>query len=302
MTTISATDEQPFPLAGGQEDSAPPVTVILPAHNEAATIGTTIRNVRRLYPEYECLVIDDASTDGTQAVAKREGARVVRNEMNRGYGAALKRGMRQARGEVVVFMDADGQHDPTDLAKLVESLDGCDMVVGERSWKDQVAVRKPGKWLLTKVARFLINRDIPDINSGFRALYRKDGLRFLPILPNGFSLTTTITLAMLKDGYEVRYIPIDVAPRGGGKSRVSYFRDGAKTLLLVARVIMLFNPLKVFVPAGTALLVAGLIYTALSALMTQNVADTSVVLTLSGLGTLFFGLLADQVSNIRRGG
>ncbi len=281
---------------------SPHYTVIMPAHNEAETVGETVRRLRELYPDYEVLVVDDASTDGTGEIAEQAGARVLQNRINLGYGGSLKRGMREARGEIVIFMDADGQHDPKDVGRLVEAMDGSDMVVGQRASEDQVSHRKPGKWVLTTVANFLIDQEIPDINSGFRALRREHGLRFLPILPNGFSLTTTITLAMFKDSCDVRYIPIRVRQRGGGKSRVSYAKDGIKTLLLISRVTMLFNPLKVFAPLSAFLLLVGTLYTLLMVLTTGNITDTTVLFLLAGLGALFFGLLADQVAAIRRGG
>lgn len=280
----------------------PPVTVIVPAHNESETIGKTLDDLRRLYPDYEILVIDDASSDGTGEIAEKAGARVVRNHVNKGYGGSLKRGMRLANAEIVVFIDADGQHDSNDVGRLIEAMKDCDMAIGERMQDDQVASRKPGKWILSAVADFLVGQHVPDINSGLRALYRKDGLRFLPILPNGFSLTTTITLAMFKDGCDVRYIPIRVASRGGGTSRVRYVRDGIKTLLLISRVTMLFNPLKVFAPVSVVLLTGGVLHTAYSVIVTRNIADANVLLLLSGMGMLFFGLLADQVASIRRGG
>ncbi|MCX8038523.1 MAG: glycosyltransferase family 2 protein [Candidatus Sumerlaeia bacterium] len=278
------------------------VTVVLPAYNEAETIALTIRNLRRLYPDYEVLVVDDGSGDDTAQIAEREGARVIRNRINRGYGAALKQGMRKAAGDLIVFMDADGQHDPADVARLVEALKDCDMVIGARSPEDQVAIRKPGKWLLSVAAEFLAGQHIPDINSGFRAFRRKEALRFLPFLPNGFSLTTTLTLAMLKDGCIVDYVPIRVAPRAGGKSRVRYVKDGIRTLLLISRIAMLFNPLKIFVPVSAFLLGIGLFYTAYTAVTSTNISDSSILLLLSGLGTLLFGFLADQISNLRRGG
>ena len=281
---------------------APSVTVILPAFNEEKNIPLTVSRLLEMYPEYEILVVDDGSEDDTAKLAETEGAQVIRNRVNKGYGASLKQGMRKAKGDIVVFMDADGQHDCKDVSRLVEGLDGCDMVVGERSKEDMETIRKPGKWILSVVADFLVGQHIPDINSGFRAFYREDGLSYLPILPNGFSLTTTLTLAMMKEGRDVRYVPIRIFPRGGGQSRVRYFRDGAKTLLLISRVIMLFNPLKIFAPVSAILLFLGVLYTAWTIIYLSNITETSILLLLSGLGTFLFGLLADQLSNIRRGG
>ena len=278
------------------------VTVILPAVNEEENIAATVSTLLEMYPEYEILVIDDGSDDNTANIAESKGARVIRNNVNTGYGASLKQGMRKAKGNIVVFMDADGQHDCKDVARLVDGLEGNDMVVGERCKEDMVTVRKPGKWILSVVADYLAGQHIPDINSGFRALYREDGLNYLPILPNGFSLTTTITLAMIKEGRDVKYIPIRIFPRSGGRSRVRYFSDGAKTLLLISRVIMLFHPLKIFAPLSLILLLVGGLYTLYTLIFSTNITDTSILLLLSSLGFMFFGLLADQISNIRRGG
>lgn len=283
-------------------DNTPSVTVILAAFNEEETIGTVISALRRQYPDYEILVVDDGSSDNTAKLARQQGARVIHNNINKGYGASLKQGMRKAKGKMVVFMDADGQHDCSDITRFVEGLKENDMVVGLRQKEDMVTHRIPGKFILSMVANYLVGQHIPDINSGFRALYREDGLNYLPMLPNGFSLSTTITLAMMKDGRSVKYVPIRVSPRGGGRSRVRYVKDGIKTLLLILRVIMLFNPLKIFVPLSVAFFLLGVSYTAYTVILYTNITETSILLLLSSIGFLFFGLLADQISNIRRGG
>ncbi|MDP8215646.1 MAG: glycosyltransferase family 2 protein [Candidatus Euphemobacter frigidus] len=280
----------------------PSVTVVIPAYNEGKTIALTVSDIRKIYPEYEILVVDDGSTDGTADRAEGEGVRVLRNSQNRGYGASLKRGILKARGVIIVTLDGDGQHDCRGIARLVEGMAESDMVVGQRLKEDQVAVRKPGKWLLTAVAQYLVNQQIPDLNSGFRAFYRTDAIKYLPLLPNGFSFTTTITLSMLKDGRDVKYLPIKINRREEGSSRVSFFRDGGKTLLLILRVIMLFNPLRIFVPLSMILIFLGGIYTLFMMVVYSNISDTTTLLLLAGIGTLFFGLLADQISNIRRGG
>ena len=162
--------------------------------------------------------------------------------------------------------------------------------------------RRPGKWVLVKVAQFLVDRKIPDLNSGFRAFYREDALRYLSLLPNGFSLTTTLTLAMLKDGYSVDFVPIQIQPRSGGRSTVNFFRDGLKTLLLIMRAVMLFNPLKIFVPLAGILFLGGAVYTTVTLIMETNLSDAGLLLILSSLGVLGLGLLADQIANLRRAG
>lgn len=284
------------------EENAPHVTIVIPAFNEADTVAQTVGELRRLYPAHELLVVDDGSTDDTGGLAREAGARVLRNAVNRGYGASLKQGMRKARGSIVVFIDADGQHDCRDVARLVEHLDDNDMVIGARTGKATTTQRKPGKWLLSVVAQHLVGQRIPDINSGLRAFRREEALRYLAILPNGFSLTTTLTLAMLKDGYAVHFVPITIQPRGGGRSTVKYFRDGMKTLLLILRAIMLFNPLKIFAPLSALLFLFGLAYTVATLVAEQNISDAGMLLLLSGLGALALGLLADQIANLRRGG
>ena len=281
---------------------SPTYSVLIPAFNEAQTIGDVMEAIKSHHPDFEVIVIDDASTDSTGELAEEAGARVIRRMINQGYGAALKEGMRQARGEYILFMDADGQHRPEEISKLIEEIEGADMVVGSRPKEMQVRSRSFGKRILAALANYLSRQEIPDVNSGFRLLRRKAALEYLPILPNGFSLTTTITLAMLKDGREVRFVPIKGNQRQGGESQVSVVRDGMGGFLLILRVIMLFDPLRVFTPIALSLIGLGVLYTIFTIVTETNITETSLMLLLSGIGFLFFGLLADQVSNLRRGG
>lgn len=283
-------------------DSTPSVTVLIPAYNEQDSIASVVTGLRDRHSEFEVLVLDDGSTDATADRAEEAGARVIRRGTNLGYGAALKEGMRQARGEFVLFMDADGQHRPEEIEKLLGLLPDSDMVVGSRPREVLLRSRSWGKWALAKTAEYLAQREIPDLNSGFRILRREAGLHYLPLLPNGFSLTTTLTLAMMKDGREVRYVPIEADHRQGGMSQVRMVRDGMGSLLLILRVIMLFDPLRVFTPIALFLISAGVLYTIFTVVTETNITETSLMLLLSGIGFLFFGLIADQVSNLRRGG
>ena len=240
---------------------------------------------------------------GTGEVAARAGARVIRHRNNKGYGASLKAGIRAAENEIVVTFDADGQFDPADIPILVAALSDTDMVVGVRpKGADTPTIRKPGKWLLLKTANYLAQTQIPDLNCGFRALRTETARKFLNLLPNGFSFTTTLTLAMFKDGYNVEYIPIKMRPRTSGSSRVRP-ADAFNTLLLIIRIIALFDPLKVFLPVSGFLFIVALLYWILDSvkLGRVNIPSGAVVLLVSAVLVFLFGILADQLSALRRG-
>jgi glycosyltransferase involved in cell wall biosynthesis len=276
---------------------APPDTILIPAFNEAASIDKVIRKIRELCPRQEILVINDGSTDGTEAAARQAGARVINHPYNMGYGAAIKTGVRHARGAHLVFFDADGQHDPKDIPRLLEALGQSDMAVGARPVGTGAWGRRSGKWFLYRVANYLVGRSIPDLNSGLRAIRRSLALQFIHLLPNGFSLSTTLTLALFRSGYRVSYLPIQVQERVG-KSTVSPV-DFFKTLFLILRMITLFAPLRIFLPACGLLLLIG-IPSLLWDLSQRNITDTTVLIWLMSLLIFLFGLLADTISLVSR--
>ena len=279
------------------------VSIVVPAYNEEDGLGQVLEKVKSVVgDECEVIVVDDASTDRTYEITQRAGVRVVRHRRNRGYGAALKTGIRAASGEVVVTMDADGQHNPEDIPELVSCLDDSDMVSGVRSKASHSPwVRRPGKLLLGVVANFLAGMNIPDLNCGFRAIKKDIAVKFFPILPDGFSFSTTMILALLNDGYEVKYLPVTTLARTG-KSTVNPITDGMNTLLLIIRMIVLFAPLKVFVPASIALFLLGSGYFGWAfAARGLHIPAGAVVLLLTSVIIFFFGILADQISAIRRG-
>ncbi|HZQ05226.1 MAG TPA: glycosyltransferase family 2 protein, partial [Anaerolineae bacterium] len=220
------------PLRIAKAQSAPSVSIILPAFNEAQGLPAVLDSLRGWMERgAEIIVVDDGSTDRTAQVAADAGARVIRHRNNKGYGAALKSGIRAAEHDIAVTFDADGQFDANDVGRLVEALQASDMAVGVRpQGAGSPTLRKPGKWLLSKTANYLAQTQIPDLNCGFRALRLETARRYLNLLPNGFSFTTTLTLAMFKDGYNVEYVPITVRPRTTGTSRVR-IADGFNTLL-----------------------------------------------------------------------
>jgi glycosyltransferase involved in cell wall biosynthesis len=278
------------------------VSIIIPAYNEEGSIGSVLDGLRDWRDRAEIIVVDDASTDRTAESAERAGARVIRHLHNKGYGAALKTGIRAAAGDIVVMMDADSEHSAEQITRLLHALGSNDMVVGARGkGSHSPLLRRPGKWLLSKVANYLAQTQIPDLNSGLRAFRKDVAKRFLHILPNGFSFTTTLTLALFKEGYNTAYVPIVTTPRVG-KSTVNPIRDGLNTIMLIIRVIALFDPLRVFLPTSAVLFLIGVIYWILDIVYRQrvNIPSGAVMVILASIIVFMFGILADQVSAIRR--
>ncbi|MBN1163714.1 MAG: glycosyltransferase family 2 protein [Candidatus Krumholzibacteriota bacterium] len=276
------------------------ISIIIPAYNEEEGLDRALGSLMPIAAAkgWEVIVVDDGSTDKTPEVVKEQGASLISHPVNKGYGASLKTGIRVAGGEVVIIMDSDGQHDASGIEQLLEHIDRYDMVVGAR--KKNVLIRAPGKKLLSLVANFLSGVKIPDLNSGFRAIRKNIVKSFLHICPNGFSFTTTITLAFLREGYNVKYVPLEAEMRVGRKSSVKFFRDGYKTFLLIIRVIVLFNPLKVFIPASLFLLVAGVLFTLYGIISFGRAPNVGILAILSSIILFFMGILADQISAIRR--
>ena len=286
---------------GNAMTSKPDVTIIIPAYNEKEGIGGVVAQLKELPENYEIIVVDDGSTDTTYKIASEAvGVKVIRHPYNKGYGAAIKTGIRNAEGGIVIFMDADGQHHPADIKRLLHHIGGYDMVVGARTEKSNVSLlRKPGKWVLGITANYLSGFKIPDINSGLRAVKKGVAMEFMHILPNTFSLSTTITLACFASGYNIKYVPIE-APERVGKSKIKPFRDGFRFIMLIIRTIVLFNPLKVFLPISAILFGIGFFYLSYELVLHLNVPDSAVFLIVSSILIFFFGVLADQISSMRR--
>jgi len=281
------------------------LSVVIPAHNEAPRIGAVLEGLAKaLAPiPHEIIVVDDGSTDGTGEVAARYGVTVVRNPYTKGYGGALKTGVRKAKGEWVLFLDADGQHDPGELAPILENADDADMVIGARQGESLKKAGRPvGRRILHWLAEYLTEREIADLNSGLRVVRRSLVLDNLSLLPNGFSFSTTLTMALMKAGHTVVFVPVKVEAREGSSSRVRIVRDGLRTLLLMIRIITLFNPLKVFLPVSCFLWIVGFAYLIEDFIRVTNIPDGAVLLITSGVIVFFFGILADQISTLRREG
>lgn len=277
------------------------VSIVIPAYNEEESVGAVVRELRGYNGEWEIIVVDDGSQDKTAEVARKERARVLCHPYNIGYGAALKTGIRAAIHDTIVLMDADGQHkDFQDIDRLLEHIDTHDMVVGARSAEShQSFFRRPGKWLLGKIANYLTKKDIPDLNSGFRAFRKEVVINYLPLLPNQFSFSTTLTVLMLSEGNTIEYIPIKTYKRTG-KSTVRFFRDGFGTILLMLRMIMLFNPLRVFIPFSIILFIIGTLRLFTGLYEGKDYTITSILGILSAVIVFFIGLLADQLASLRK--
>ncbi|MCB8962608.1 MAG: glycosyltransferase family 2 protein [Ardenticatenales bacterium] len=277
-----------------------PVTVIIPAFNEAASISTVVSDLVGAALPFiaEIIVIDDGSSDETGRLAEIAGARLVRHRQNRGYGAALKSGIRAAQTEFVLTYDADGQHRPDQLAALWTAHEAADMVVGARqALLHSPLWRMPGKWLLNLMANYLMRRRIPDLNSGLRLMRREVISRYLHLCPNGFSFSTTSTLALLSRGYDVAFTPITVAPRAG-RSTVS-LRAGLDTIVLILRIAALFEPLRIFVPASLLSGLAGVLWGIPYALAGRGVSVGALLAIVTGILLFGLGILSDQISQLR---
>jgi glycosyltransferase involved in cell wall biosynthesis len=281
------------------------VSIIIPAYQEAENIARVVRQVKAACQNLDCdneiIVVCDGSTDGTGDAAREAGANVVRHEYNKGYGAALKTGIRAAAGRTVIFIDADGQHDARDIARLLAERQTYDMVVGARKGTAGSPFwRKPGKLFLGWLANRLTGRNIPDLNSGYRAMDREMALRFLPLMPDGFSFSTTSTIAAFKGGYTVGYIPIEIARRAGNKSMVRV-ADGFNTLMLIIRIVTLFSPLRVFLPISILTFLIGLAFTIHGYATVGESSVRGLIALLASVQFFLFGILVDQVVAVRRG-
>ncbi len=274
-------------------------SIVIPAVNEAASIGSIVRELLDAAGWREILVIDDGSSDDTGARASAAGARVIRHPYNKGNGAAVKTGIRHATGRFVLIADADGQHRPADAARLVSYLDRYDLVVGARSSGTQASLaRRLGNSALNRLASYLTEQPIPDLTSGFRAARRECLLEFLHLLPNGFSTPTTTTLAFMKAGYSVRFEPVDAAQRQGA-SNIRLGSDGVQFVLILLKVITIFSPLRIFLPVSVASFLVGATYAAWTIATQSHVTNSSVLLILLSVVIFLVGLVSEQISSLR---
>jgi glycosyltransferase involved in cell wall biosynthesis len=278
----------------------PPTTsVVIPAFNEAGAIGPLVTALLGTAAWHEILVIDDGSDDGTGDRAAGAGARVIRHPYNKGNGAAVKTGIRQATGLMILIVDADGQHQPADALRLVSQLDRFDLVVGARTRQSHSGVvRRIGNHALNLIAGYLAQRPIPDLTSGFRAARRDCLLEFIHLLPNGFSTPTTTTLAFLRAGYSVWFEPVEAARRRGA-SKIKLGSDGVRFVLILLKVMTVFSPLRIFLPLSAVTFVTGAAYAGWTIATQSHVTNSSVLLILVSVLIFLVGLVSEQVSALR---
>ena len=282
------------------EGSGKSVSVVIPAKNEGPTIGEVVKGVLCELPAAQIIVVDDGSEDDTCLVARNAGAQVVSHPYSMGNGAAIKRGARVASGNVVVFMDGDGQHSPKDIPRMIDKMDeGYDLVVGARSSASQASVgRLAANTFYNWFSSWMVGRKIDDLTSGFRAVRRKKFLEFLYLLPNGFSYPTTSTMAFFRSGYSVAYLPIVAAERQG-KSHIKLWRDGLRFLLIIFKIGTLYSPMKIFFPISALVSGVGLSYYIYTFFTFGRFTNMSAVLLLAGVMFFFLGLISEQVAYLQ---
>jgi len=276
------------------------ISIIVPVYNEQEGLAHVIKQLLCLpmHEKSEIIVVDDGSTDRTGEILEgfKGDIKIIRHSRNKGYGAALKTGIRQAQNDIVVITDADGTYPNQEIPRLVEEMEENDMVVAARVEGDvQIpAIRKPAKWVLSKLGNYLSNSDIPDLNSGLRAM-RKDIVESaFGILPDGFSFTTTITLAMLTNGARVKYVPVSYAKRKG-KSKIRPIRDTVNFLQLIIRTVLYFDPLKVFLPVSLFFMAISFIMVLYRYFFEQAFGVTATVLFICGIQIMAIGMIADLI-------
>lgn len=278
------------------------ISVVMPAYNEAGAIDKVLRQTQELTNcQAEIIVVDDGSTDNTAEVAENAGAKVIRHPYNKGNGAAVKTGTLTATGDIIVFLDPDGQHDPGDIVPMVRLMGQYDLVIGSRSFKGKGGLhRNMANKIYNRLASYLTEQNIPDLTSGFRAFKRKHLLKFLHLFPNRFSYPTTSTLSFIKAGLNVGFYPIEVQTRIG-KSKIKLLYDGIKFFFIILKVIVLFHPFRVFLPASLLCFIFGLLsgIIAVFSLGRLYIPNSAIVFFVTSVIIFLLGLVSEQITALR---
>jgi len=276
------------------------VSIIIPAYNEAQTIGGVIAGIKTLYPDFEIIVVNDGSTDDTALVAKDAGALVYSHPYNIGNGAAVKSGVRFASGKILVFMDGDGQHNPKDIEKLLEYFPDYDMVVGARPKGHQASWgRALGNWIYNRLATYVAKFPVKDLTSGFRAVKSDVARNLLYLLPSTYSYPATLTLGVLRSGRSMRYIPINAQSRKKGKSKIKIFKDGIRFFLIIAKICTFYSPLRIFLPISLMMFCLGLGYYLYTFFAWHRFTNMSALLFTTSILIFMMGLISEQICQMR---
>ncbi len=271
-------------------------SIIIPAYNEAESIGAVIDKIKALHPTAELIVVNDGSTDHTAEIAYRAGAAVYSHPYNIGNGAAIKTGIRKARGDVFVFMDGDGQHDPRQIQQMLDCFPEYDMVVGQRERRGQASFKRAiGNLVFNQVASYVAKFSIKDLTSGFRAVKADIARSYIYLLPNTYSYPTTITLGVLR----LKYIPIKTCKRQGGNSGIHLFRDGVRFLMIMTKICTLYSPMRVFLPVSFAMFSLGGLRYLYSYFTQGRFTNMSALLFMTSLLVFMMGLISEQICQMR---
>ena len=275
------------------------ISIIMPAKNEAVGLALLLPKLKSQYPKAEIIVVDDGSTDATPEVCANNGVIRISHPYSMGNGAAIKSGARQANGNILVFMDGDGQHDPADIPRLLEKLeDGYEMAVGARAWDTHGSTgRRLANRIYNGLASYMTGNRIDDLTSGFRAARARHFRRFLYLFPNGFSYPSTCTMAFFRSGLPVCYVPIRAKERQGS-SHIRILQDGTRFFMVIIKIGTLFSPMRLFLPISTFLFFVGVTYYGYTYLALHRFTNMSALLLISALFTLLIGILAELVSSL----
>jgi len=276
------------------------VSIVIPAHNEEMNIGGLLDRIMEIKESgWEVIVVNDGSDDSTGEIAREKGATVITHPYAMGNGAAVKAGMRKARGKTLIMMDGDGQHDPADIPRFLKEMEQYDMVVGARGRSSQSSAHR---WMANKIynglASYVAHRRIHDLTSGFRAINREIALRYLYMLPNAFSYPTTITLSFMKSGHSVKYIPIEAAQRGG-TSKIRVVRDGIIFLLIIAKIATIFSPFRVFLPVSITMFLGAVSYYIYIFITQHRFTNMALLLFMLSIVVFLMGLISEQINQLR---
>jgi glycosyltransferase involved in cell wall biosynthesis len=283
-----------------KEMNAQNISVIIPAFNESESIGELIKQIFRIYPECEVVIIDDGSTDETASVAAEAGAQVYSHPYNIGNGAAIKSGIRVARGDILVFMDGDGQHDPRDIERLIAHLPEYDMAVGARGAGSQASFgRGIGNMIFNWLGSYVSKFDIKDLTSGFRAIKADVARSFVYLLPNTYSYPTTITLGILRTGRSIKYVPIKSQRRRKGTSNIRLFHDGVRFFMIIIRICTLYSPMRVFLPVSLLMFMLGTLRYLHSYITEGRFTNMSALLYVATIIIFMMSLISEQICQLR---